>query len=186
MEGKKPTKNIFNSIHRQLTALNEKFGGGFLNSLPTDIWSAKYTKWLKLAGAKIGENSYIHKKVTVRHPENIIIGENVMIPATTDMAGMGKIEIGNNTLVGASVRFITNHHPLDDDTLTREEQLVGTQQPIKIGNRCWIMNNVLIIAGKKGITIGDNVWIASGSIVTSDVESNVLIGGIPAKVIKRI
>lgn len=180
------SKNIFNSIHRQLTSLNEKFGGGFLNSLPTDIWSAKYTKWLRLAGAHIGNNSYIHRKVTVKHPENISIGDNVMIPASTDMAGMGKIEVGSNTLVGASVRFITNHHPLDDDNLTREEQLIGTQKPITIGKNCWIMNNVLIIAGKNGITIGDNVWIASGSIVTKDVESNVLVGGTPAKVIKKI
>jgi acetyltransferase-like isoleucine patch superfamily enzyme len=47
------------------------------------------------------------------------------------------------------------------------------------------MNNVLLVAGKNGLTIGDNVWIAAGSIVTKDIESNVLVGGIPAKVIKK-
>jgi acetyltransferase-like isoleucine patch superfamily enzyme len=179
------SKNIFKSIHSVFTILNERFGSGFLGSLPTDIWSSSYTKWLKLSGAKIGSGSAVHRRVSVRHPENIIIGENVLIPASTDMAGMGKIEIGNNTLVGASVRFITNHHPLDDATLTRQEQLMGTQKSVKVGNNCWIMNNVLIIAGEKGIKIGNNVWVASGSVVASDVEDNVLIGGIPAKVIRE-
>jgi acetyltransferase-like isoleucine patch superfamily enzyme len=63
---------------------------------------------------------------------------------------------------------------------------MGTQQHITVGKNCWIMNNVLLVAGKNGLTIGDNVWIAAGSIVTKDIESNVLVGGIPAKVIKKL
>lgn len=166
--------------------LGERFGGGFLNSLPTDVWSATFTSWLRLTGAQIGAGSRVHRKVYVRHPENIKIGDRVMVPASTDMAGMGKIEIGDGSLIGASVRFLTNHHPLDDDSLTQEERRRGTQQCITIGKNCWIMNNVLLIAGKKGLVIGDNVWIASGSVVTKNVKPDVLVGGVPAKVVKRL
>lgn len=177
---------ICNVFHRILVAIGERFGGGFLNSLPTDIWSTIYTSWLRYAGACIDAGSRIHRNVYVRHPENIRIGKNVMVPASTDMAGMGKIEIGDASLIGASVRFLTNHHPLDDNSLTREEQVRGTQQHIKIGNKCWIMNNVLLVAGKDGLNIGNNVWIATGSVVTKNFGDNVLIGGVPAKVIKKL
>jgi acetyltransferase-like isoleucine patch superfamily enzyme len=177
---------IYSILHNKLISLGERFGGGFLNSLPTDIWSAIFTSWLRLAGAQIDAGSRVHRKVYIRHPENIKIGKRVMIPASTDMAGMGRIDIGDDVLVGASVRFLTNHHPLDDASLGEEEKRAGTQQHIKIGNNCWIMNNVLLVAGKDGLIIGDNVWIASGSVVTKDVEASVLVGGVPAKVIKML
>lgn len=177
---------MFNFLHKFLVSLNEKYGGGFLNSLPTDIRSLIYTKWLGLAGSKIGCNSIIHHNVIIKNPENIVIGNNVMVPASTDMAGMGNIIIGDDTLLGANIGFITNNHPLNDKTLSRKEVLRGTQKQIKIGRNCWIMNNVLIIAGKSGINIDDNVWIAAGSVVTKNVESNTLVGGVPAKFIKTL
>ncbi len=178
--------SIAATVYNSITWLNEKLGGGFLNSMPTDIWSSLYTKILKLAGATIGNGSKIHHKVIIQHPENIILGKNILIPASTDMAGMGKIKIDDNSLIGASVRFITNHHPLDDKTLTREEVLRGTQKEILIGKNCWIMNNVLLIAGKRGLRIGDNAWIAAGAVVINDVEPNTVVGGIPAKLIKSL
>lgn len=178
--------NIFNSIHKLFNRFNDYFGSGFLNSMPTDIWSRLYTWWLVLSGSRIGDGSLVYHGMTIRHPENIILGDRVMIPRSTDMAGMGTISIGSDSLVGASVRFITNHHPLDDATLSRKEILRGTQQTITVGRNCWIMNNVLIIAGKHGITIGDNVWIAAGAVVNHDVPSNKLVGGIPARIIKDL
>lgn len=177
---------MFKTIHKILIRLDEKIGQGFLRSMPTDIWSLFFTIWLRFVGAKINKGSRIHRKVYVRHPENIKLGKNIKIPASTDMAGMGPICIDDDTLVGASVRFITNHHPLDDDSLTKKEQIQGTQKNIKVGKNCWIMNNVILIAGKEGLNIGDNVWIAAGSIVTKNIESNTFVGGIPAKEIRKI
>ena len=124
---------IFNKIHKFLDKMNEIFGEGFLNSMPTDIWSKLYTKWLRLSGSEIGNNSLIHHKVIIKYPENIKLGNNIKIPASTDMAGMGKISIESNSLVGASVRFITNYHPLNNKEISREEILKGTQQKISIG-----------------------------------------------------
>lgn len=174
------------TVYNLTTWLNEKLGGGFLNSMPTDIWSLLYTKILKLAGATIGNGSKVHHRVIIKHPENITLGENILIPASTDMAGMGKIKIDDNSLIGASVRFITNHHPLDNKNLTRKEILRGTQREILVGKNCWIMNNVLLIAGTRGLKIGNNAWIAAGAVVTHDVEPNTVVGGIPAKLIKNL
>lgn len=52
-----------------------------------------------------------------------------------------------------------------------------------IGNNCWIGSNVIIL---DGVQIGNNVIVAAGAIVTKDVPNNVIVGGIPAKIIKRL
>ena len=54
---------------------------------------------------------------------------------------------------------------------------------IKIGNDCWICSYVVIIGG---VSIGDNVVIAAGSVVTHDIPSNTLAAGNPCKVIRNI
>ena len=55
-------------------------------------------------------------------------------------------------------------------------------KPIKIGNHVWIGINATIL---KGVTIGDGAIIAAGAVVNKDVEENSLVGGVPAKVIKK-
>lgn len=54
---------------------------------------------------------------------------------------------------------------------------------IEIGKNVWIGANVTIVAG---VTIGDNVIIGAGSIVTKDIEKNIIVAGVPAKKIKDI
>ncbi len=50
-------------------------------------------------------------------------------------------------------------------------------------NNVWIGDKATIT---KGVTIGDNVIIAANAVVNKDVPSNVIVGGIPAKVIKKL
>jgi acetyltransferase-like isoleucine patch superfamily enzyme len=55
-------------------------------------------------------------------------------------------------------------------------------EPIKIGNHVWIGMNSTIL---KGVTLGDNSIVAAGSVVTKSFPNNVLIAGVPAKIIKE-
>jgi acetyltransferase-like isoleucine patch superfamily enzyme len=74
---------------------------------------------------------------------------------------------------GVSIRDSDNHRIVSS---------VGkSTAPIEIGNNVWIGMNVSIL---KGVKIGDGSVIAAGAVVTSDVPSNSLAGGVPAKVIK--
>ena len=59
---------------------------------------------------------------------------------------------------------------------------VNTKKPVKIGKRCWIGVNSIILPG---VTIGDNVIIGAGSVVTSDIPSNMIAVGSPARVIRK-
>ena len=55
--------------------------------------------------------------------------------------------------------------------------------PIVIGNKVWIGDNATILPG---VTIGENSIVAAGAVVTKDVPANVIVGGLPARIIKTI
>ena len=68
-------------------------------------------------------------------------------------------------------------------TLTRPTVRAWSYAPIHIGKNVWIGANATVLAG---VTIGDGAVVAAGAVVTKDVEPNTIVGGVPAKVIKKI
>ena len=58
-----------------------------------------------------------------------------------------------------------------------------TTAPILIGNNVWIGAKATVI---KGVTIGDNVVVAANSVVTHDIPSNVVVAGVPARILREI
>ena len=58
-----------------------------------------------------------------------------------------------------------------------------TVAPIKLGKKVWIGAHATILAG---VTIGDNAIVAAGAVVTKDVPADTVVGGVPARVIKKI
>lgn len=55
--------------------------------------------------------------------------------------------------------------------------------PIRIGNNVWLGANVTVLPG---VTIGDNAVVAAGAVVTKDVPENMIVAGVPAKILKSI
>ena len=61
--------------------------------------------------------------------------------------------------------------------------LTNKEKIVKIGNNCWIGNNVNIVGG---VTIGNNVVVGAGSIVTKNIPDDSLAVGNPARVVRKI
>jgi len=110
----------------------------------------------------------------------IIIGDNVAINNNVFICAANKIEIGDNTLFGQNISLMD--HEAHGINPTKRRQ-VGTIGEIKIGKNAWIGNNVIIL---KNSIIGENSIIAAGAVVSGKFPSNVIIGGVPAKIIKKI
>ena len=98
-------------------------------------------------------------------------------------SGAGFVEIGDDTIFGNYVSIHPENHNYSDKNVPIRLQGVNSIGGVKIGNNCWIGAKVTIL---DGTVIGDNCIVAAGAVVKGKFPDNVMIGGIPAKVIKHI
>jgi len=110
--------------------------------------------------------------------KNICVGKNVFINSGCRFQDQGGIAIGDGVLIGHNVVLATLNHDIDP-----RKRSTMYPAPIVIGKNVWIGANATVVPG---VTIGDGAVIAAGAIVTKDVPANVIVGGVPAKIIKKI
>ena len=128
----------------------------------------------------IGEKVWIAKTFNCDNGKNIHIGNNFTGNYNLTILDIREVWIGDNVMIGPNTLITTVGHPL---TPMGRRQHLGIAKPVRIGNDVWIGGNVTILPG---VTIGNNVVVAAGAVVTKDVPDNTLVGGIPAKKIKDI
>jgi len=109
---------------------------------------------------------------------NIHIGKNVFINSGCKFQDQGGIYIGDNALIGHNVVLATLNHV--EDPRHRADLI---PKPIHIEKCVWIGSNSTIL---QGVTIGENSIVAAGAVVTKDVPPNSIVGGVPAKFIRKI
>ena len=95
----------------------------------------------------------------------------------------GEIVIEDNVLIGSGVHFYVSNHTFSNPTIDIYYQGHDEPRPICLEKGCWIGANAIILPG---VTIGKNAVVAAGAVVTKDVESETVVGGIPAKMLKKI
>ncbi|MBR1792592.1 MAG: sugar O-acetyltransferase [Bacteroidales bacterium] len=110
--------------------------------------------------------------------KNTMLGEGVFINMGCKFQDQGGITIDEGALIGHNVVLATINHEL-----MPEYRHSMSYAPIHIGRRVWIGSNATILAG---VTVGDGAVVAAGAVVTKDVPSNTVVGGVPARVIKTI
>lgn len=150
----------------------------FNNTTETEL--AKRTDLLKALFGSTKEKLYIEPDFRVDYGYNIHLGENFYANFNCVFLDVSPIHIGDNCMLAPNVHIYTATHPIN-----AEERITGLEygKPVIIGDNAWIGGGAII---NPGITIGDNVVVASGAVVTKDVPSNVIVGGNPAKIIKKI
>ena len=132
----------------------------------------------ELIGKPVGEGFGLFPPFYTDFGKNINIGRNVFINAGCKFQDQGGITIDEGALIGHGVVLAT----LDHDFAPEKRQQLHPA-PIHIGKRVWIGANAVVT---KGVTIGDNAVVAAGAVVTQDVPADTIVGGVPAKVIRKL
>ncbi len=110
----------------------------------------------------------------------IKIGNNVSTNNNIMICSANYIEIGDDTLIGQNVTIMD--HEAHGINQNKRRQL-GEIGRVILGKNVWVGNNVTILKNTK---IGDNSIVAVGAVVSGVIDSNVIVGGVPAKVIKKL
>lgn len=133
----------------------------------------------KLLGTKPA-NVYIEPLLRCDYGYNIHLGDNFYANFDLVILDVCEVRIGNNCMIGPRVSICTATHPLDAEQRNSGYEL-GV--PVTIGENVWIGAHAVI---NPGVTIGNNVVVAAGAVVAESFGDNVVIGGVPAKIIKNI
>lgn len=111
----------------------------------------------------------------------IVIGDNVIMNYDVHIGAVATLEIGNNVLVGSHVLITDHSHGIltaDETSVPPARRPLFSKGPVTIDDNVWIGEGVCILAG---VSVGKNAIIGANSIVTHDVPSGWVVGGVPAK-----
>ncbi|MGN0834040.1 MAG: putative colanic acid biosynthesis acetyltransferase [Kiritimatiellia bacterium] len=131
---------------------------------------------LKLFGAKVKWSSNVLPSCRIWQPWKLTMGEYACLSEDVDCYAVAEITIGDRATVSQGVKLCTAGH----DTSSRLMEL--TFAPIVIGVDSWVAGWSVILPG---VTIGAGAVVAAGAVVTKDVEPWTIVGGNPAKFIKK-
>lgn len=136
---------------------------------------------LKEMFAEIGENCYIeppfHANFGGRH---VHFGNNIYANFNLTCVDDTHIYVGDYTMFGPNVTIATAGHPILPEL---REKAYQYNAAVHIGRNCWLGAGAIILPG---ITIGDDVVVGAGSIVTKDLPSGVIAVGNPCRILREI
>lgn len=128
-----------------------------------------------------GKNVVIMNSFTFRSPNNILIGNNTFINYGCFLDGSGGLMIGNDCQLAQNVSIFTANHIFERSDIPIKDQGYA-RKSVKIGDDIWIGANVIILPGVK---IGRGCVIGAGAVVTKSIPAWSVVGGIPAKILKK-
>lgn len=145
----------------------------FINKIP----SRSLRKfWYEMLGSKIGKSSVLFRRVEVLAPNQLTVGKNSSVGWFSLLDARGGIYIGNNVTVASYCKLVTGSHDINDPKF-------GAQfSPIIIGDYVWIGTGAIIL---QSVNIGEGAVVCAGAVVTKDVPPYTVVGGVPAKFIKK-
>ncbi len=136
-----------------------------------------------------GRNLWITAPFFVDYGNNIYFGDHCEVNMNCTFLDDNKIIIGDHALIAPNVQIYTAFHPTNAFERFGSKKEDGSfsfcktqTAPVKIGNHVWIGGGAIILPG---VTVGDNVVIGAGSVVTKDIPDNVVAFGAPCRVVRK-
>lgn len=149
------------------------------NAIPETEPDRQEAKARKIFGSA-GKNLVVHSDLKFDNGKNIHVGDNFLANYNLTVLDVGKVTIGDNVWIGPNTDIYTVTHPIQGKDRRKHLSKV---LPVTIGNDVWICGKVTICPG---VTIGNNVVVAAGAVVTKNIPDNVMVAGVPAQIIKRL
>ena len=135
---------------------------------------------LRRVGMQIEPGAKIQPGVQIPFATDVTIGAQSFINYGCILEGKGAIHIGKRVQLAVGVALLTSTHEIGGP-----EQRAGrlATAPITIGDGAWVGARSLVFPG---VTVGAGAIVAAGSVVRQDVEPNTVVGGVPARLLRRL
>ena len=112
--------------------------------------------------------------------KNIHIGNDFIMNFNGVILDIAPVYIGNHVMIGPNTMICTVNHPLD---YQGRQNHLGIAKEIHIGDDVWIGGNCTILPG---VTIGNRVVVAAGTVITKNIPDDSLVAGVPARIIRKL
>ena len=141
----------------------------------------KRAAMLKEMFAEIGTGCYVEPPFHANWGgHHVHFGNNVYANFNLTLVDDTHIYVGDCTMFGPNVTIATAGHPILPELRAQGYQY---NAPVRIGRNCWLGAGVIVLPG---VTIGDNVMVGAGSVVTKDLPDNVVAVGKPCRVLRPV
>lgn len=131
---------------------------------------------LKLFRAKVDWTSNVLPSCRVWQPWKLRMGKYACLSADVDCYAVDFITVEDNATVSQGVKLCTAGHDIGSKTMEL------TYKPIVVGANAWVAGWSIVLPG---VTIGEGAVVGAGAVVTKDVAPWTVVGGNPAKFIKK-
>lgn len=131
---------------------------------------------LRIFGATIGRDAHVYPSATIYLPWNLILGDHASIGEWALIYNLGLVEIGAGATISHRAHLCAGSHEYTAPNLPL------LRLPIEIGPEAWVCTDAFIGPGRR---VGEGAIVAAGSVVVKDVPPGWIVGGNPARAIKR-
>jgi acetyltransferase-like isoleucine patch superfamily enzyme len=133
------------------------------------------------AGADIPRSSHVHGGTYFSRPGNLRLGRRCLVSRRCYLDLDGPVTLEDDVVLGHGVVVVTSVHRMGP--ATRRAGRVESAEPVLIGGGAWIGANAILLPG---VRIGQGAVVAAGSVVRVDVPPNVVVAGVPARVVRSL
>lgn len=132
---------------------------------------------------KVGSNFHVYGRPTIINPKKLTLGDGVTLNHGVYINAFNEVTIGDDVTLSAGSKIISTGDVLKEWIKGQKSHL--ETEGLFIGNHVRVGANAVILS-KANIT-GEYVYIAAGAVVTKPItDSHVVVGGVPAKIIKYL